>query len=104
MADLAALDIVADHHVEGLRQMTKSYSLLFDELIDGIKAVDATAVMILIGIDLRRLSRFRALTPRVTRYAMGHRETAAAAKARTTARPRSIGLFEVEGDVTLSRR
>jgi hypothetical protein len=48
---------------------------LFEKLIDGIKALDKSVTLIGIGVDLRRLSRFRMLTPRVTRYAMGHRGT-----------------------------
>lgn len=48
---------------------------LFDKLIDGVKAVDTTVTLIGIGVDLRRLSRFRMLTPQITRYAMGHRGT-----------------------------
>lgn len=69
------LSATPDYTFAKPRGLEHELSRLFDELVDGIKAVDTTAVMIGVGIDLRRLSRFRSLTPRVTRYAMGHRGT-----------------------------
>jgi hypothetical protein len=53
---------------------------LLEKLVEGIKSVDRATVLIGIGVDLRRLGRFRMLTPHVTRYALGHRGTSEPAR------------------------
>ncbi len=57
------------------RGLDRDLERILEKLIEGVKSVNTATVLIGLGVDLRRLSRFRMLTPKVIRYAMGHRGT-----------------------------